>query len=277
MKAAALAAALLAIAAPAAAQEPDGGQPLWEAGVGVVAASQQAYPGASQNVRRGLVFPYLVYRGEFLRADRDSVGLRAVRTDRFELDIGFAGAFGSSAGDIEARRGMPDIGTLVEFGPRLRWDLGAAPAGGRLRAEAALRGVFDASDGFRSRGIAFEPRLTYERAFGPWRNAAGVGAVWGDRRLADTFYGVAPAYATAGRPAYAAEAGLVAWRLGLTTTRALSRDWRVFAAARLDSVAGAANRASPLVDRTHGASLAVGVVYTFARSDTLVPARRARP
>lgn len=245
-------------------------QPLWEVGVGALGASQQAYPGAAHRVDRGLVFPYLLYRGRFLRADRDGVGLRAIMTPDFELDVGFAGSFGSNSNDIEVRRGMPNLGTLVEFGPRLKWNLGEGPAGGRLRAEFPLRGVFDLSDHLRSKGLAFEPRLIFENRTGAWRYDTSVGAVLGNRRLADHFYGVAPVYATATRPAYEAEGGLIAWRLGGTLTRELSPNWRVFGAVRLDSVAGAANRSSPLVQKTTGASYGLGFTYTFAKSDTLV-------
>ena len=244
--------------------------PLWEAGAGALAVSQQAYPGASQNVRRGLLFPFLIYRGEILHANQESVGLTAVKTDRFELDVGFSGAFGSNSRDVEARHGMPDLGTLVEFGPRLKWQLGRGPAGGRLRADFALRGVFDLSDAMRSKGLAFEPRLLYENRTGAWRYAASAGALVGDRRLTDTFYGVAPAYATAARPAYAARSGLIAWRLESNLSRDLSPNWRVFGIVRVDSVAGAANRASPLVQRTNGVSVGGGLIYTWARSDTLV-------
>lgn len=98
--------------------------PLWELGAFGVGVSQQAYPGSDQQVSRGLVLPYLVYRGRFLRADRETAGLRAIKTPSFELDVGVAGSFGAKSDDIKARSGMPDLGTLVEFGPRLRWNIG---------------------------------------------------------------------------------------------------------------------------------------------------------
>lgn len=241
--------------------------PLWEAGVVGLLASQPAYPGARQRAGRGLALPYLLYRGPVLRAEQGTVGLRAAKTERFELDVGFAGAFGSSAGDDDARRGMPDIGTLVEFGPRLRWRLGEAPLGGRWTVELPLRGVFDLSHDFRHRGIAFEPALGWRRRGDDgWGLGLTLSAVFGDRRLADTFYGVAPVYATATRPAYTARAGLVNTRLALSLDRRLGADWRVFGFVRLDSVAGAANRDSPLVERRSGAAAGIGLTWTFARS-----------
>jgi len=92
--------------------------PLWELGAFAVGVSQQAYPGSDQQVQRGLALPFLVYRGRFLRADRETAGLLAVKTPLYEIDIGVAGSFGSASDEIEARRGMPDLGTL---GPGRVW------------------------------------------------------------------------------------------------------------------------------------------------------------
>lgn len=241
--------------------------PLWELGLFGGAVSQQAYPGAEQQVNRALVLPWFIYRGEFLRADRDTLGLRAFKSQDLELDIGVAGAFGSRADDIDARRGMPDLGTLVEFGPRLTWKLGEA-AGGRWRVQLPVRGVYDLSDGGAQRGVSFEPELQFERGTASgWRYSTSVSAVFANRKLADTFYGVAPRYATATRPAYQAESGLVAWRLSVSASRALAPDWRLFGFARLETVSGAANRASPLVRQTTGASVGLGVAWTWQQSD----------
>jgi outer membrane protein len=254
----------------ACAQQQGSPQPLWELGAGGFGTSQQAYPGSSEHVNRGLLFPFLVYRGEYFRADREGASLVALKTPKLELDVGVAGAFGSSSSNIEARRGMPDLGTLVEFGPRLKWNLGAGPANGRLRADFALRGVFDLSDGLRNKGVSFEPRLVYENTAGAWRYTTSAGLIAGNSRLADTFYGVAPVYAVAGRPAYRAESGLITWRLGATVSRRLTPSIRLFGFARLDSLAGAANNASPLVQKRSGGTLGVGLVYTWAQSETMV-------
>ena len=249
----ATAAGLLACAGPALAQSPraDAGQPLWELGVLSAGISQQAYPGSDEQVRRATLLPFGIYRGRLLRADGNTAGLRAVKTDSFELDIGFSGAFGAGGRGLAARQGMPRLGTLLEFGPR---------------ADLPLRAVLDVSDGFGSRGWSLEPELTWERRQGGWRLSVSGSAILADRKLADTFYGVAPSEAIAGRPAYEAKAGLVAWRLATGFTRDLSPDWRLFGFARVDTVQGAANRDSPLVRQTTGATVGLGVSYTWLRS-----------
>ncbi|MFO1251920.1 MAG: hypothetical protein U1E77_12530 [Inhella sp.] len=62
----------------------------WELGAFTLGVSQQAYPGADQQVQRTLVLPYLLYRGPLLRSDGETTGLRALRTAQFEFDVGFA-------------------------------------------------------------------------------------------------------------------------------------------------------------------------------------------
>lgn len=244
------------------------GRPLWEIGAVGIAVDQQAYPGSSRQVHRALALPYLIYRGQYLRADSDGVGVRPVKTPVYEFDISGAYSFGSSASDDPVRRGMPNLGTLVEFGPRLKVNLGEAPFGGRWRLDLPVRGVFDLSHQLAYRGAVFQPGLTWSRRpGGGWTYGAGASLLVADSRLARTFYEVDPRYATRTRPAYEAQGGLLATRLSVFAARDLTRDWTVFAFARVDSVAGAANRASPLVQRTTGTSAGIGVSWTWLRSD----------
>lgn len=264
LRSASLAASLALLASPSAwASSP----PLWEVGALAVAVSQQAYPGSDQQVRRALAVPYAIYRGRVLRADQDTAGLRAWRSERWELDLGVAGAFAARSQDIDARRGMRDLGTLVEFGPRVRVKLGSDPKASAWRLDLPLRGVFDLDDGAAHRGMAFEPELSWQQRTASGLSwSASIGAIVADQRLARTFYAVDAADVAPGRAAYAASAGLVAWRLSGSVSQPLGTDWRVFGFARLDSLNGAANRDSPLVRRTTGLTAGVGLSYTWLRS-----------
>ncbi len=242
-------------------------KPKWEIGVATLGISQLAYPGSDQQVNRAAILPYAIYRGEWLRADEDGAGLRTIRSDNFELDLSIAGSLGADRGGLKAREGMPRLGTLIELGPLGVWKLGAAPGNGRLKFELPVRAVFDLSDKARHKGWAAEPELIYQRrSEGGWRTSFSGSLVFGDRQLADTFYGVAPRYALVNRPAYAAKAGLVATRLSASFSKSLSRDWQLFGFTRFDSVAGAANKASPLVLETNGLSVGIGLSYTWLRS-----------
>jgi MipA family protein len=247
--------------------QPEPPSARWEIGFVGGGGSQQAYPGADENTRGARAIPYLIFRGERLRVDRGSISVRAVRTPTFELDIGTSGALGSSASDVKVREGMPDLGDLIELGPRLTWKLGEGADDWRWRVQLPLRGVFDIDDGFAYRGLTFEPELEVSRRVpGGWRYTTSLSAIVGSERFNDLYYEVDPQFATPTRAAYDARAGLVTWRLAVSASRWLSPDWRVFAAARVDQIAGAANRASPLVRRDAGASVGVGVQWVFWRS-----------
>jgi outer membrane scaffolding protein for murein synthesis (MipA/OmpV family) len=260
---------LLALARSASAAEPVAPNlPLWEAGVGAAMFNTPAYPGASDRSNRGLVLPFLLYRGKVLRADQEGVGARLLDTDRVEFDVGFAGALPAHSNDVAARQGMPDLGTLVEFGPRIKYKFADLGGAGRLRFDLPLRAVIEARGGLRRQGWTTEPRFVWEQRgdAGRWTMEAQLGAVFGDRRIHRYFYEVEPQYATADRPAYRAESGLMLVRTGFGGTYRINPDVRVFAFARLDSYAGNANRDSPLFRKDTGASVGVGLAWTLARS-----------
>lgn len=241
--------------------------PLWELGLGAGGISQLAYPGADEQVDRVAVLPYVVYRGRVLRADGDGAGLRTIRTERFELDVSFAGSLSAGEDELQAREGMARLRTLVEVGPVARWYLNGRDATHRVTFELPLRGVFELRDLSRHRGMTLEPELNLDRRVrGGWRYGLSIGAVIGDERLASTFYTVSATEARPDRPAYDARAGLIAWRLGGRVFRQLTPDLRMFAFGRLESAAGAANRDSPLVRRSAGVSAGIGLVYSLGRS-----------
>jgi MipA family protein len=240
--------------------------PLWELGVIGLGVSQQAYPGSDNQVNRLLFVPSFIYRGKFFRSDRETAGFRAINTPKFELDVGVAASFGSKSDDITARKGMPNIGILVEAGPRLKWNLGSA-VGGKWRLDLPVRGVFDLNDRGGYRGVAVEPAIVYSGNINNnWSYSGSLGAILGDKKLVSTLYGVDQQFALASRPAFDARSGLIATRLTASVSGRLSRDWRVFGFARLSSVAGAANEESPLVRKTNGASVGIGLSYTWLRS-----------
>jgi len=241
--------------------------PRWEAGGLGLLVSQQAYPGSDQQVQRTLLLPYVVYRGEVLRADRGSAGLRAFKADAFELDLGASAALGSSARQIEARRGMADLGTMVELGPRLRWTLLRQEDGSAWRLDLPLRSVHSLTDSLQRKGTTFEPELKWQGPLGRgFFLNTGLSVVLADRQLAQTFYGVDASQATPNRPAYSARAGLLTVRMAGAVAWRVAPDWNAFTYARLDSVSGAANEASPLVRQTTGVSAGVGLSYVWRRS-----------
>lgn len=245
--------------------------PLWEVGLFGGVASTPAYPASSDRSVRALVLPFLVYRGDVLRVDRGSAGARVVRTDNLELDVGFAASLPASSNDIPARKDMPDLGTLIEFGPRLKITLAQPTPNSQWRLDLPLRTVLEFNSGVHAQGLAFEPQLSYEvRDVGAgWSASASASVVLGDSRLNQYFYGVPASFATATRPAYEAHAGLITSRFTLTTSKSINPDLRIFGFVRYDLHTGAANRDSPLFLQSNGNSVGLALTWTLGRSAEL--------
>ena len=249
--------------------------PLWELGAFAGTATTPAYPGSADRASRTLVLPVFVYRGEVFRAERGDIGARLFSSDSAELDLGFAASLPATSDDLTARKGMSDLGTLVEFGPRVKFTLARPAPGTRVRLELPLRAVLEFNNGVRQQGYAFEPELGLEmRDVGAgWSLSATASLVFGDKDLNTYFYGVSAPYATAARPVFDAQAGLITTRLGLSMAKGLTPDVRVFGYVRHELMEGAANKASPLFQQTTGTSIGLGLLWTLARSEQRAAAR----
>ena len=256
----------------ASAQAQPSGLPLWEVGGFAGSLTSPAYPASTERFNRNVVFPYFIYRGERLSVDRDGIDARMRLSPNYELDLGVSGSFPATSNDIAARQGMPDLGTLLEFGPRLKVKLPSPGPGLRLGLDLPLREVFEVSGGTRGQGLVFEPALALDMANvgGGWSLTAKFGLTWGDQQINQYFYGVAPAYATALRPAFEAQSGLMSARASLGASKSLNPDVRVFGYARMDYYGLSANTASPLHLQNSSPSMGLGLTWTLGRSEARV-------
>lgn len=245
--------------------------PLWELGLGVAGLSLPHYRGAERANRWLLPVPYAVYRGEVLRANRDGVKALLFDTDRVDLDLSLSATAPSRSADEPARQGMPDLAGTLEFGPNLNLRLARGP-GWRLEARLPVRAAMTLESSPRSIGWAVTPNLNLDHAVGAWNVGAQVGWLWGSRRLHEHFYGVAPAYATAQRPAYSAAGGAAGWQATLAVSRRDGGRW-LGAFVRTDTLAGSRLSDSPLVRRTQHLTYGVALSWVLWRSERLVPDR----
>jgi MipA family protein len=269
----ALLAAASALAFPVFAQEskPQApAQPLWEIGLAGAGASIPAYLGAKENVSRFLVLPYFIYRGEVLRADRDTAGARFVKTPDYEFDVGFGGSLGASSKDVPARAGMPSLGNSIEFGPRFKYNIARPSPDSKVTFALPLRTVLEFKSGLKQRGWVLEPALSYDKRnlIAGWGFNANAAALVGDAKIQNYLYGVAPEFANANRASYTAKSGLIATRLGIATSKSLSPDSTIAIFARWDNAGVGANKNSPLHLKNNGFLVGVGLTYTFFRSGT---------
>lgn len=247
--------------------------PLWEAGAGVAVLDFPDYRGSDERHTLVLPIPYLVYRGDFLKADRESIRGQFYKNDRLDLHLSVNGSIPVYSGDNSARRGMPDLDPTLEIGPNLTVMLLRSDTT-HLNLRFPVRAVIatDLSH-VRDVGWIFQPQINvdfYDRFPGPgWNLGFAAGPLFGNKRYHNYFYGVAPQFATPERPAYAAGGGYA----GMQWIAALSKrypSYWVGGFLRADTLSGAVFETSPLVRQKDAFSVGIAASWIFSRSSKLV-------
>ena len=249
--------------------------PLWELGAGVAAFSFPAYRGSDETKQFVLPVPYFVYRGKFLKADRDGLRARLFSSDRVNLTVSAALSPPATSDDIRARAGMPDLRASFEVGPQLDLTLWRAEDRGRsLKLLLPLRTAYTLERSPQHIGWVFHPKLNLDAGDLPglrgWNVGLQAGPLFGDRRQHAYYYGVDTAFATADRPAYAAGAGFAGMQYLLGVSRRYPSHW-VGAFLRYDSLSGATFADSPLVRDRNYLAAGLAVTWIFGQSATRVP------
>lgn len=242
--------------------------PLWELGAGVATLQLPHYRGSEQSRAWALPLPYFVYRGQFLRADRE--GARAVLLERnvVEVDLSVAGSAPARSDGNRAREGMPDLAPTFEIGPNANVTFARGPDW-KVELRAPVRAAFTVQGQPRHIGWTASPYVTAEWVQAGWDVGVRLGGLWGDRRFHGYVYDVAPEYATATREAYRAASGSSGWQATAGASRRFG-SWWVGGFLRADSVRGSAFEASPLVTQPRTWAAGIAVSYVFARSSVLV-------
>ena len=246
--------------------------PLWELGLGVAAVRLPDYRGSDQSNAYLLPLPYGVYRGKWLRADRDGARALLVETDRVKVDVSVAASVPTRSRDNAARQGMPNLAPSVEIGPNANFELfQSADRQLKLDLRLPVRAAIAVQRSPKAIGVTFSPNLNLDfKGVAGWHLGVLAGPLFGDRKYHEYYYGVDDADATPERTAYRARGGYAGWRALAATSRRFGRAW-IGAFVRYDNLRGAVFEASPLVRRDHEVTVGVGVSWVFATSSQLVP------
>ena len=251
-------------------------KPLWELGAGISALSLPDYRGSDQSSLYALPFPYLVYRGEFLKADRHGIRGTFFGSERIELNLSLGASLPVNSDDNRARQGMPDLQPTVELGPSLDLNLWRTPdRRTRLDLRLPVRTAVTVKGRMDDIGWVFSPRLNLDIAdvagLAGWNMGLLAGPMYGSERNHDYFYSVAPQYASAERPAFDAKGGYAGSQLMMTASKRYPKYW-LGAFVRWDSLQGAVFADSPLVKREHYFAAGVGIAWILGESSTRVEA-----
>lgn len=253
-------------------------KPLWELGFGVAPMVLPDYRGSDESRGYFLPLPYIVYRGEILRIDRQGIFARLIDGRHARFDLSFDAGPPVDSSRNEARARMPDLDAVFEVGPSLElciWNECGAERVAQFRLP--VRAVFSTDFGsVESRGGVLFPHFNIDlRNLGPdggWRYGVSLGALYATERNHDYYYEVSPAYATPTRPTYDAGGGYSGARLAMTLSKRFRRLW-VGGFVRYDDLSGTAFAGSPLMRKEYSLQAGFGVAWVFDESEQLVEVR----
>jgi len=246
-------------------------RPEWEIGAGASVFTLPDYRGSDESRGYVLPFPYVIYRGERFRVDRQGIRGIFFESDRVEVNLSVNATPPVDSEDNRAREGMPQLDPTLEIGPRLDVTLARDRARDwsfevRLPVRAAI-----ATDLSHTRHIGYVayPHLhLFTRpvlAGVKWNLGLQAGPLYASRKYHDYFYAVDPAFATPERPAYEASGGYSGTLALVSLTRRFPRFW-VGAFARYDTLKGAAFESSPLVRRDYSVMAGFAIAWVFMES-----------
>jgi MipA family protein len=252
--------------------------PLWELGVGLGAFALPDYRGSDQARAYVLPVPYVVYRGEFFKADRHGVRGELFDSERVDLNLSVAASLPVDSSRNDARAGMPDLRPSVELGPSLAitlWQSGGERE--KLELRLPVRAALTLESSPRSIGWVATPQLNLDLpgrgALAGWNFGLLAGPVFGSRRQHEYFYSVAPQFATPARPAYEAPGGYAGLQFLAAASRRFDRLW-IGAFIRADTLRGAVFEASPLVKRGSYFAAGLGIAWVLGESRERVEAEQ---
>jgi len=250
--------------------------PLWEAGAGVGTLQVPAYRGSEIEESLALPFPYIIYRGDVLRVDReDGIRGKLFKSDRVNFDLSLAGSIPVRDTDEGARKDMQGLDPLVEAGAELMINLWRSTNRRHsIQFVTPLRFVYSVGDPLlKYQGWTLSPYLNYRIRHGCsdslMRYNLSFGPIYADKDFHNYFYQVEPKYVTSERPKYAAERGYSGSRITLSAFRN-SRRYVVGAFLRYDNLDHAVFDDSPLVETSDYFAFGIIFGWIFGTSDETV-------
>jgi len=251
-------------------------KPLWEAGLGIGTVAFPDYRGSDQTRVYPVPVPYLIYRGDFLKADRNGLRGEFFNRDWVELNISVNATVPVDSSEDHARRGMPNLRPTVEIGPSLDFHLWhSSDQHLKFGAVLPLRVPITVDSSPQFIGWNFSPRLNLDvqdiAGRAGWNFGIGAGPLFAARKYDEYFYSVAPQYATPDRPAYSARGGYAGTEFISALTKRFPKYW-VGAYIRYDTLQGAAFENSPLVKQRYYVSGGIGIAWMIGVSKRTVQA-----
>jgi MipA family protein len=257
--------------------EENGQYPLWEFGLFNAAARLPHYRGSDEYKWYVLPLPYIIYRGDIIRADRESIRGIFYDSEHFETNISLYGNPPVSS-DNKVREGMSSLDAIFEVGPAIKWYiLGRHPMDSlyvRLALRAAYSLGFDHALNISYQGLRSGLNLIYfnQSSFEKYGLSYGLnaGIDFSNRQLHSYFYDVGREDVRPGRPRYKSDSGYSGFSIAGTLQKKLTDNLSLGFYSRWDNISGAVYDDSPLVRRDNNFIIGTALIWKIAESKKMV-------
>jgi outer membrane protein len=249
-------------------------RPLWEAGVGLGVLALPDYRGSDESRGYVLPFPYLIYRGDIIKADREGVRAEFLDTDRVKFEFAVNASQPVRSSSNQARQGMPDLNGSFEAGPALVVNLARSDDRTvRLDFRLPVSTGVTLGSGFKGIGWQAAPRLNLDlydvAGHAGWNLGLAAGPIFQNRKRDAYFYDVSDEFVRPGRPAFRSHGGYAGAEVLAALSKRFERFW-VGGFMRADTLQGASFEDSPLVRRKSYFAAGIGVAWVFGQSSRTV-------
>lgn len=239
-------------------------------GVGLGYSSLPHYLGSEQKHQFVVPWPYIYYRSDKVKVDRNRLTGILYQDDHQMLNLDLSAALPLDSEKNDARRGMPDLDWVGELGVSYNYFLtGNDNSANKSQVSLAVRKATAlASDKFGDAGWVAEPQLSWRLRLdaaqvpGKLSLTGKLGLLFGDAHYHDYYYGVAPIYANADRRQYQASSGLTATKLSLGVSWRYQQYW-LGSYIRYNNLNHAANLDSPLVKQKDSLLIGLAAAWIF--------------
>ncbi|MBU2883097.1 MipA/OmpV family protein [Psychrosphaera sp. B3R10] len=191
----------------------------WTFGVGVATAvNVPVYIGAKETRSAILPIPYINYRSPNLKIGQGGIVARLFDSEKWLLSVSLSGAIPVDSDDAEARKGMPDINAIFEFGPSLKYYLvGDDSSPDAIFLDMNIRQARTIK--FTNLKLTSSPSILMRKGLsqtffgGKVNTRLKLGYEFVSEDYANEFYGVSPEYMTDERDAFVAPGGFAGFRV----------------------------------------------------------------